>query len=560
MSRLTGKPVLILKKCSKRISEEDALRVNIAAARTLANSIKSTLGPKGMDKMLVDRLGGIIITNDGATILEEIDVQHPAAKMMVEIARAQDDEVGDGTTTAVVIAGELLRRAGFLLDLKIHPTVLIRGFKKGLEKVIEILDDLSIRVDIERDFKILQQAAITALNSKAVSGVKELFANFCVKAANLIKEPRANKMYVDVERIQIKKRQGKSLADSELIDGIILEEEIVHPTMQKKVEDARICLLDVPLEIEKTKFDAELRITTPAEMKNFLAEEEEILKNNIEKIKDVNANVVISKRGINDISQHYLKEKNIIGIRRVKKKELQKIARATGAKIVSNIEDLSPDDIGQAKIVEEKLVGLKKMVFIKGCKNPKAVSILLRGGVDNLIEEAERALHDAICVVADIINENKVVVGGGAVEVEIAKLLRKYASTIGDKEQLTIEILADSIEMIPKILAQNGGYDPLDIIVKLRSIHAQKDKQHFGVNVFNGNIEDMKEKGVIEPYSVKLQAIKSAVEAASMILRIDDVVAAKLISPEAKAGMPTGPLSSGMGGMPPGFGGMPPNM
>ncbi|MHA1377821.1 MAG: thermosome subunit beta [Candidatus Helarchaeota archaeon] len=560
MSKLTGKPVLILKKGSKRISEQDAVRVNIAAARTLANSIKSTLGPKGMDKMLVDRLGGIIITNDGATILEEIDVQHPAAKMIVEIARAQDDEVGDGTTTAVIIAGELLRRAKFLLDLKIHPTVLIRGFKKGLEKVKEILDSLSIKIRIDEDIDILKQAAVTALNSKSVAGVKDLFADICVRAANLVKEPRANAMYVDVERIQIKKRQGKSLGDTQLIDGIILEDEITHPLMPKKVDNARICLLDCGLEVEKTKFDAELRITNPDEMKNYLVEEEEILKHYVQKIKDANANVIFSRKGINDISQHYLHENNIIAIRRVKKKELEKIARATSAKIVTNIEDLSNEDLGQAKIVEEKPIGGKKMVFIRGCKDPKAVSILLRGGVDNLIDEAERALHDALCVVADIIHDGKIVIGGGATEVEVAKLLRDYASSIGDKEQLTIEILADSIEMIPKILAQNGGYDPLDIIVKLRAIHATNENKDFGINVYNGKIEDMKKKGIIEPYSVKMQEMKSAVEAASMILRIDDVVAAKLISPEAKAGMPTGPLSSGMGGMPPGMGGMPPNI
>ncbi|NVM03187.1 MAG: thermosome subunit [Candidatus Helarchaeota archaeon] len=559
MSKLTGKPILILKEGSKRISEQDALRVNIAAARTLANSIKSTLGPKGMDKMLVDRLGGIIITNDGATILEEIDVQHPAAKMMVEIARAQDDEVGDGTTTAVIIAGELLRRAEFLLDLKLHPTVIIRGFKKGLKKVKEFLESLSIKVNIDKDTQILKQAAITALNSKSISNVKELFADICVKAAYQVKELRSNKIFVDIERIQIKKRQGKSLSDSELIDGIIIEDNIVHPLMPKKVEDARICILDLPLELEKTKFDAELRFTDPLEMKKYHMEEEEILEHYVQKIKEANANVVFSKKGINDISQHYLLSNNIIGIRRIKKKELEKLAKATGARMVSNIEDLSKDDIGQANLVEEKLVGNKKMIFISGCKDPKAVSILLRGGVDNLIDEAERALNDALCVIRDIIYENKVVIGGGAIEVEIAKLLRAYASSIGDKEQLTIEILADSIEMIPKILAQNAGFDLIDKILKLRAIHSQENNKYYGINVFNGKIEDMKENGVIEPFSVKMQEIKSAVEAASMILRIDDVVAAKLISPEAKAGMPTGPLS-GMGGMPPGMGGMPPGM
>lgn len=559
MSRLTGKPVLILKEGSKRISEQDALRVNITAARTLANAVKSTLGPKGMDKMLVDRLGGIVITNDGATILEEMDVQHPAAKMMVEIARAQDDEVGDGTTTAVIIAGELLRRAEFLLDLKLHPTIITRGFKKGLKKVKEILESLSIKVNIDTDVQILKQAAMTALNSKSVSGVKELFADICVKAANQVKELRSNKIFVDIERIQIKKRQGKSLSDSELIDGIIFQEEIVHPMMSKKVEDARICIIDLPLELEKTKFDAELRFTDPLQMKKYHMEEEEILKHYIQKIKEADANVVFSKKGINDIAQHYLISNNIIGVRRIKKKELETLAKATGARIVSNIEDLSKDDIGQASIVEENLVGNKKMIFIKGCKDPKAVSILLRGGVDNLIDEAERALNDALCVVRDILYENKVVIGGGAIEVEIAKLLRDYASSIGDKEQLTIEILADSIEMIPKILAQNAGFDPIDKILQLRAIHSQEFNRYYGINVFNGKIEDMKENGVIEPYSVKMQEIKSAVEAASMILRIDDVVAAKLISPEAKAGMPTGTLS-GMGGMPPGMGGMPPGM
>ncbi|MHA1311444.1 MAG: thermosome subunit beta [Candidatus Helarchaeota archaeon] len=556
---LGGQPVIILKEGTNRTRGKDASRVNIMAAKVIAEAVKSTLGPKGMDKMLVDSLGDVVITNDGATILDEIDVQHPAAKMLVDVAKTQDDEVGDGTTTATILAGELLKLSEDLLDQGIHPTTIVSGLKKGGDKAREIVEQIAIEVDIN-DKEILKKCAKTSMNSKSISMGKDYFADIAVDAVDQIKEKRGDKWVVDIDQIQIQKKQGKSVMDTELIKGIIIDKEVVHSAMPKKVENAKILLIDSALEIEKTEFDAEIRITDPAQMQQFLDEEERMLKSMIDKVIEVGANVVFCQKGIDDVAQHFLAKNKILAVRRVKKSDMEKLKRATGANIISNIEDLTSDDLGSSAKVEEKKVGSDKMVFIEGCKDPKAVSILIRGGVEHLTDEAERSLHDALCVVADIIENNKIVPGGGAPEIEVAMKLREFSASVGGREQLAIDQLASALEVIPKTLSENAGLDPIDILVELREKHSQPSGVNYGVDVFSGKASDMVEMGIIEPLVIKLQAIKSAIEAASMILRIDDVIAAKASSgpPGGGGGMPGG-MPGGMGGMG-GYGGMPPMM
>ncbi|NVM28351.1 MAG: thermosome subunit [Candidatus Helarchaeota archaeon] len=546
--RLVKKPPLILKEGSKRTEGEDALRVNITAAKVIGETVKSTLGPKGMDKMLVDRLGGIVITNDGATILEEIDVRHPAAKIMVEIARTQDSEVGDGTTTAVLLASELLTQAETLLGFKIHPNTIINGYKKALAKSQELLQTLSLSVSLT-NLKILKSIAESAINCKLLKDKEEYFANIAVQSILKIQEIREDTSYADIEKIQIVKHQGNSLSDTLMVEGIILEKEIEHPDMIKTVDNAKIALLNVPLEIEKTKFDTEIRIANPLDIKSYLDEEEEILRAMVKKIRDVGANVVITQKGMTLLIEHLLAKNKILAIKRVKKKEMMKIQRAVGGKVVSSVNDLTPEFLGDAGHVEEKLIGTKKMVFIEKCQNPRSVSILIRGSIEHLLHEIERTLIDAMSVIADIVRNNKYITGGGSIEVELAKKLREFAIIIGGREQLAIEAFAGTLETIPKVLAANGGYDPIDVIVELRAKHSIEKNKYYGIDVFTGKIVDMNDLGVLEPLLVKLQALKSATEAASMILKIDDVVAAKLIAPERRAGAP------GVGG-----GQLPPNL
>ncbi len=543
------KPFLILKEGSKRTKDEDAVRVNIDAARVIGETVKSTLGPQGMDKMLVDRLGGIVITNDGATILEEIDVRHPAAKIMVEVARTQESEVGDGTTTAVILASELLTSAEQLMALKIHPNVIISGYNKALQESQRILQELSLSISLD-DNDILKKIAKSAINSKLLEKLKHFLAEISVKSILKIQEKRENSSFADIEKIQIIKHQGQSIADTNLIDGIILEKNIEHPEMIKKVENANILLLDFPLEIEKTKFDTEIRITSPLQIKSYLDEEEAILRDFVKRIQEIGANVVISRKGMTLLAEHLLAKNKILALKRVKKKELMKIQRAVGGKIVSSIEDLTPDILGNAGNVEEKKIGTKKMVFIEACDNPRSVSILIRGSIDHLIDDVERNLIDAMSVIADIVKTPKYITGGGSMEIELAKGLREYAVKIGGREQLAIEAFAQTLEIIPKILAQNAGYDSIDTLVDLRASHSIAKNKYYGIDVFTGKIVDMKAQGILDPLIVKSQALKSATEAASMILKIDDVVAAKLIAPERRAGAP------GVGGdqMPPGLG------
>ena len=520
-----GIPVIILKEGSSRAYGKEALRINIAAVKAVEEALKSTYGPRGMDKMLVDSLGDITITNDGATILDKMDLQHPAAKLLVQIAKGQDEETADGTKTAVILAGELVKKAEELLYKEIHPTIVVSGYKKAEEIALKTIEEIAQKVSVN-DIDILKKVAITSLSSKAVAGAREYIADIVTKAVTQVAELRGDKWYIDLDNIQIVKKHGGSINDTQIIYGIVVDKEVVHPGMPKRVENAKIALLDASLEVEKPELDAEIRINDPSQMQKFLEEEENILKEKVEKIAATGANVVICQKGIDEVAQHYLAKKGILAVRRAKKSDLEKLARATGGRVVSNIDELTPQDLGYAALVEERKVGEDKMVFIEGAKNPKAVSILVRGGLERVVDETERALRDALGTVADVIKDGRVVAGGGAVELEIAKRLRKYAPQIGGKEQLAIEAYAAALENLVMILIENGGYDPIDLLVKLRSAHENETNKWYGINVFIGQVEDMWKLGVLEPATVKMNAIKAATEAATLILRIDDLIAA----------------------------------
>jgi len=495
------------------------------AAVIVSEVVKSTLGPRGMDKMLVDSLGDVTVTNDGATVLDEVDVQNPAAKMIVEVAKTQDDEVGDGTTTAVVLAGELLKRAEDMLDDNVHPTIIVSGYKKAADHAVKLLDSLAEQVKLD-DKAALKRVAMTAMHSKGLGAAREHFADIAVEAVQQVKEKRGDSWYADTDNIQLVKKEGKSLLDTQLVRGIIVDKEVVHPGMPKLVKNTKIALLDAALEIEKTEISAEIRINDPAQMKAFLDEEARMMKEMVDKVKASGANVVLCQKGIDDTTQHYLAKEGILAVRRIKKSDMEKLARATGGKIVTNLDDLTASDLGKAELVEERKIGDDKMVFIEGCKDPKSVSILIRAGIERLVDEAERAMNDALSVVADVVHKPKVVAGGGSIEAALAKRLKDYASKVGGREQLAVEAFAESLEMVPKTLAENAGLDPIDILVELRSAHAKKEGLIMGVDVFKGGVKDMRKQNVIEPVRVKEQAIRSATEAASMILRVDDVVAA----------------------------------
>ena len=520
-----GIPVLILKEGTQRTAGRDALRANIMAVRAIAETLRTTYGPRGMDKMLVDSLGDVTITNDGATILDKMDVQHPAAKMLVQIAKGQDEEVGDGTKTAVILAGELVREAESLLEKNIHPTIIVSGFKKAMEEAIKYIKEIAVPIDPE-DEEALKKVAMTALTSKAVHGAREYLASLAVKAIKQIAEKRGDQWYIDLDNVQIIKKHGGSLLDTMLVTGVVLDKEVVHPGMPKRVEKATIALLDCPLEIEKPEIDAEIRISDPSQIRKFLAEEEEILSKMVEKISNVGANVVICQKGIDDVAQHFLAKKKILAVRRVKRSDMEKLARATKGRIVTNIEDLTPEDLGEAGLVEERKVGEDKMVFIEQCKNPRAVSIVIRGGLERLVDEAERALHDALSVVADAMKDAKVVAGGGAIEIEVAKHLKEYAAKFTGKEQLAIQAFARALEGLVSALIENSGYDPVEKLIELRAAHSKPEGKWHGINIYTGEVTDMFKLGVLEPVSVKVNAIKAATEAATLILRIDDVIAA----------------------------------
>ena len=545
---LGGVPILILREGTERTTKRNAQLNNIAAGKVIAEAVKSCLGPRGMDKMLVDSLGDIVITNDGATILDEMDVKHPAAKMLVQVAKAQDDTVGDGTTTAVIIAGQLLKGSEELLEQKIHPTTIVAGLKKAAKKATEILDKMAVDIDPE-DVETLMKVAMTAMNSKSIAGSKELFADITAKAIGLIKEARDGKLIADLDNVSVVKKQGMGLTDTELVRGMVIDKEILHPAMPKRVNNAKIAILDAALEIEKTEFDAEIRISDPFQVKALMEEEDRMLKTLADRVINTGANVLLCQKGIEDDIVSYLAKAGILAVRRVKKSDMKRLSRATGGRIVSNVKELTPDVLGSAGVVEETTIGDDKMVYVRDCANPKAVTVVIRGGSSQVVDEAERALHDALCVVRNAVQDKKIVAGGGAPEVEVAKGLREFAGTIGGREQIAIEIFADALEVIPKTLGENAGHDPIDVIVSLRAKHETPEGKWFGINVYTGKPSDMMAEGVIEPLSVKTHAIKSASEAAHMILRIDDVIASK-----AGGGPPMPP--GGMGGMPPGMGGM----
>ena len=533
----SGQPVLILKEGTTRSRGKEAQRNNIMAARVIGEVLKTTLGPRGMDKMLIDSLGDITITNDGATILKEIDVEHPAAKMMVEIAKTQDDMVGDGTTTAVVLASELLKKAEELLDQNIHPIILVSGYRKASQKAIEIINKIAVPLDVN-DRKTLLKVALTSMSSKSVGGAKDHLAEISIDAVKQIAEQRGDKTIADIDNIQLIKKTGKSLMETELIQGIIIDKEVVNPGMPKKKENAKIALLDSALEIEKTEITAEIRIKDPSQMKAFLDQENDMMQKMVTKIKASKADVVFCQKGIDDMVQHFLSKEGIMAARRVKESDMEKLARATGARISSDLDDLKASDLGTAGLVEERKIGDDKMIFVEKCKDPHSVAILIRAGLERMVDEAERAMVDSLSVVSDVIENNKIVAGGGAVEIEIAKELRKYATKVGGREQLAVEAFADAVEVIPRALAENAGLEPIDILVELRSKHDTAEGKNIGINVFTGKLQNSIENGVIEPIVVKEQAIKSAAESAAMILRIDDVITSK--SPKGGPGGPGG--------------------
>jgi len=535
-----GQPILILKEGTGRKRGREAQRNNIMAARIISEVLRTTLGPRGMDKMLIDSLGDITITNDGAAILDEVEVEHPAAKMMVEVAKTQDDMVGDGTTTAVVLAGELLKRAEELLDQNIHPLIIVSGYRKAAQKAVEILNEIGTKVDIE-DRATLRKVALTSMGSKAVGAAKETLADIAIDAVKQIAEKRGDRWVADIDNIQIIKKEGKSLFDSQLIKGIIIDKEVVNAGMPKTIKNAKIALLDCPLEVEKTEFNAEIRIKDPSQMQAFLDQETHMLQDMVKKIIASGANVLFCQKGIDDMAQHFLAKKGVLAARRVKQSDMEKLARATGGKIITNLEDLKAKDLGAAGLVEERKVGDDKMIFVEKCKTPHSVAILIRAGLERMVDEAERAMNDALSVVSDVIENNKIVPGGGAIEAELAKEIREYAKKVGGREQLAMEAFTDSLEIVPKTLAENAGLEPIDILVGLRAAHEKKKGYLMGVNVFTGKIDNMERNGVIEPMAVKEQAIKSATEAASMILRIDDVIAATKPKEEKGPGeMPEG--------------------
>ena len=537
-----GVPVLILKEGTGRSTGKEAQRNNITAAKVVAETVRSTLGPRGMDKMLVSSIGDVTITNDGATIMKELDVQHPAAKMLVEVSKTQDNEVGDGTTTAVILSGELLEKAEKLLDKDVHPTVIVDGYQKAAEKAIEILDKLSIPIT-EKDDAILRQVATTSMYSKGIAVAKEHFADIAVKAVKQVAEKSDGRLRADIDLIKILKKHGKSLEETELVKGIVIDKELAHAQMPKTITGARIALLNAKLEVEKTEFDAKININNPDQMHLFIEEEEKMLVDMVNQIEKTGANIVFSEKGIDDVALHYLAKKGIGAVKNVSSGDLEKLSKATGARVVASVKDLAKDALGEARSVEETKIGDDKLLYVRDAKNPKAVTIVIRGGTEHVVDEADRSLHDALCVVRNALEDGKIVAGGGAPEAELAKRLREYAVKVGGREQLAIEAFAESLETVPTTLAENAGFDPIDVLVQLRSKHERAGSPWFGIDVFSGDVKDMRKLNVLEPLRVKQQVIKSASEAASMILRIDDVIASKGVDKGAGGGkdsMPPG--------------------
>lgn len=540
---MTTPQIVLLKEGTTQTKGNDAQKNNISAAKLIGELVRTSLGPRGMDKMLVDTLGDVTITNDGATILKEIDVQHPAAKMMVEISKATDTEVGDGTTSTVVLAGALLEKAEELIGKNVHPTVVVDGFKKASEKAIAELQQIGIKVD-PLDKKLLKKIAVTTLSSKLVSSNSDELADIIVDAVLSVAEKTGDKYKVDIDNVKLEKKGSSSIKNTQLIHGIVLDKEVVHGGMPKRVDNAKIALLNAPLEIEKTEFDAKININSPDQMQIYIDEENKMLKKLVDKIVASGANIVLCQKGIDDMAQYYLAKANILGVRRIKESDLTKLSKATGARIVTNINELTEKDLGSAKLVEERQVESDKWVFIEGCKNPKAVSILARGGSQRVVDEVERSIHDALMAVKDVVEYPTILVGGGAPETRVAAKLREWANTLEGRPQLAAQKFAEGLETIPLVLAENAGMDPLDTQVQLRS-KAISGKATYGIDVINSRVADLESQNVVEPLAVKEQVVNAATEAACMILRIDDVIAASKSSSHAPG--PAGP--PGMGGM-----------
>jgi thermosome len=538
-AQLGGTPILILREGSERTRGRDAQKNNIMAAKVIAESVRTTLGPRGMDKMLVDTLGDVVITNDGATILDEMDVEHPAAKMLVEVAKTQDEEVGDGTTSAVVLAGELLAQAEELLNQDVHATVIIKGYRMAQGKALEILDKIAIAVDPE-DVKTLNNIAITSMTGKGAEAAREELAQLSVKAVKLVAEKQDGTYEVDTDHVKLEKKEGGAITDSELIHGILIDKERVHPSMPKRVEKAKIALVNQAFEIEKTETDAKIEIISPDQLREFLEEEEGMLRKMVDKVKVTGANVLLCQKGIDDLAQHYLAKEGILAARRVKESDMENLSRATGGNLINSLKELSKDDLGVAGVVEERKIAGDEMIFVEKCKNPKAVTILVRGGTEHVVDETERALNDAIHVVADVLKNPKIVAGGGASEIAISKELDDYAKTVGGREGLAVEAFSKALRAIPRSLGENAGLDPIDIMQDLVAASAERGAT-MGIDVMTGKIKDMYKQNVIEAFEVKSQAIKSACDATMMILRIDDVIASKEIGGKTPPGGDMGP-------------------
>lgn len=514
-------PIFILPEGTLRNTGKNAQKSNIAAAKAVADTVRTTLGPKGMDKMLVSSLGDVVITNDGVTILEEMEIEHPAAKMMVEVAKVQEEEVGDGTTTAVVLGGELLKNAEILLDKNIHPTIIAKGYTMAANKALELLNTLGKPTQKDKD--ILLKIASTAMTGKNVEIARNKLAGIAVDAVLKIIEEEGGKQLVDIENIKIEKKEGRGIDDSELIEGLVIDKEKAHSDMPRVVKDAKILLVASELEIKETETEAKIQITDPNQLQGFIEQESRMLKSMVEKIKKSGANVVFCQKGIDDTIQYYLAKEKIYAVRRVKESDMSALAKATGGKIIENLDDIKPTDLGFAGIVEEKKLHKESMTFVEKCKNPKAVSILLRGGTEHVVAEVERAMTDAVGDLAVAIVVGRCVAGGGAIEVELAKKLREYSDTLSGREQLAVQAFSEAMEIIPRTLAENAGLDPIDSLTELKARH-DKGESLAGLDVFTGSVEDMWKKGVIEPLKIKTQAIQSASDAAIMLLRIDDVI------------------------------------
>ena len=520
-------PIFILKDGTQRTRGRTAQSNNIAAAKAVADAVRSTLGPKGMDKMLVDSMGDVVITNDGATILKEMDIEHPAAKMIIEVAKTQEQHCFDGTTTAVVLSGELLKRSEDLIEQNVHPTVICEGFRLAAEKAVELLESHGIAT--KNDDSVLMEVAKTALTGKSAGAVKSFMADICVRSVNAVGLIEGEQRIVDLADIKVEKRQGGSIKDSTLIDGIILDKERVHAGMPRSIKGAKIALVNSAIEVKKTEVDAKIQITDPNQLSKFLEEEEKYIKGLVEKIKNSGANVLICQKGIDELAQHYMAKQGIFAIRRAKKSDMEALSKATSGKIVTNLDDLTIEDLGNAEKVEEKKIGESEMTFITGCPEAKSVSVLLRGGTEHVVDEIRRAFDDAVGVVSVAWEDGAVLTGGGSVLAALSRDLRTFAETIGGREQMAIEAFASALEIIPRTLAENAGLDPVTTLIELRKAHAD-GQSNAGINVYEGGVVDMRSANVLEPIRVVEQAIQSATETAVMILRIDDVISSKGVS------------------------------